>query len=70
MNCKICRKIIFKILDGNNNFVSILEKNNKNCFDEFVDDSNFFGIDFNQEMDWEKRTLLLSLVFFINYVMF
>ena len=33
-------------------------------------DADNFGIDFSPDMDWEKRSLLLATILFIDYMMF
>ena len=69
-NCKKCKKIIFRIFDQKNNFICNLQKTNKNCFEEFDENSDYFEIEFNEDMDWKVRSLIMSAALFIDYVMF
>ena len=35
-----------------------------------ISDADNFGLDFRPEMDWEQRSLLMSAVFLIDFMMF
>lgn len=47
-----------------------MSKRGKGCIKNALTDADNFGIDFPKSMQWEHRTLLLSAVLMIDYMMF
>lgn len=68
--CGPCEKVDFEIYDENGKLITWLIKKNKDCLKSALSDADNFGVDFTPDMDWEKRSLLLSTVLFIDYMMF
>lgn len=69
--CEACQTVVFRLYDKNHNLLpATFIKRNKNCFKSMVSDSDNFAVDFLPNMDWEDRSLLLSLVLLVDFMLF
>ena len=68
--CGPCETVEFEIYDSGQKLITRLIKKNKDCLKSVYSDADNFGVDFTPDMDWEHRSLLLSTILFIDYMMF
>ena len=68
--CEKCETVQFQVVDGQGQPTGSLTKKNKNCLKSAISDADNFGMAFAPSMTWEDRSLLLSAVLFIDYMLF
>lgn len=69
--CETCETVEFIVHGGDGKTIEgHLTKKNKNCLKSAISDADNFGLDFTPKMTWEDRSLLLSAVLFIDYMLF
>lgn len=68
--CKACEKVDFQVFDSNGNEITKICKRGKDCLKNAIGDADNFGLEFPKSMGWEHRTLLMSAVLLIDFMMF
>lgn len=68
--CDKCEKVKFTLFDDKGKKIGEIIKKGKNCLKNMMADADNFGIDFPREMNWQHRTLILSALLLIDFMMF
>ena len=69
-HCDDCQKVDFEVKNAQGTLVGTTKRRGKGFLQNALSDKDIFEVDFNPDMPWNHRVLLLSTAVFIDFRMF
>lgn len=69
-HCNECQKVDFTVTNASGTIVGTTKRRGKGYLQNMLSDKDVFEVEFNPDMPWNHRVLLLSTAVFIDFRMF